>query len=441
MRWLTSPKAHDDDLALIVDANTWFQLPAQVQVDRYTELLESSTAALLSQYGAIPSPSVPSSSAPQKPESRYKTTILFPATKQCHIPNRSPETSAASLCELFPESTLPTDIYGESTDLDPLSDWVRPRYLQAGIHMGRVSDLRTMYAAAFSLVQSDTRDDDLASRQDILSMLFAAQSFAREKTRKAASSAIAKFGAWLYNTPDPMDSGAAALNMASPNLNLKEAADLGIAVDYDSTLFQSVDGATRDVHFVRFKGQTLIASPSRLAAETFSGPIQLPKELRGGEKQGPFRVVGSGQGVKKTKEKEKGMEKVPLNRGWGEVQLAINAVVPGAGVPGALHFGGEGIMEEAKWWGKMWWAGFGRALLRRYLRSYGGVAEVDRSDRGGVGWWDLRGGKGGVWTDGGEFLEWGEICGPYEEAVLGDGRAAFGREGAVGKGTEEKGRS
>jgi hypothetical protein len=40
----------------------------------------------------------------------------------------------------------------------------------------------------------------------------------------------------------------------------------------------------------------------------------------------------------------------------------------------------------------------------------------------------LRGGKGGVWTDRGEWLEWNEVCGAFDEEVFGDGKGEFGRE-------------
>jgi hypothetical protein len=46
-------------------------------------------------------------------------------------------------------------------------------------------------------------------------------------------------------------------------------------------------------------------------------------------------------------------------------------------------------------------------------------------------WWDLRGGKGGVWTDRGHWLTWNEVCGAYDEAVFDDGKGAFGEEDLV----------
>jgi len=48
---------------------------------------------------------------------------------------------------------------------------------------------------------------------------------------------------------------------------------------------------------------------------------------------------------------------------------------------------------------------------------------------GGDRWWDLRGGKGGVWTNRWEWLDWNEVCGGFHEEVFGDDRGVFGSEG------------
>ena len=73
--------------------------------------------------------------------------------------------------------------------------------------------------------------------------------------------------------------------------------------------------------------------------------------------------------------------------------------------------------------------------MRRYLRSPTGHIGAGEADNGGEGWWDLRGGVGGVWTDGAVFLEWNEVCGAFDMEVFGDGLGELGKEEGKGPGT------
>ena len=47
---------------------------------------------------------------------------------------------------------------------------------------------------------------------------------------------------------------------------------------------------------------------------------------------------------------------------------------------------------------------------------------------GGQDWWDLRGGKGGVWTDLGQWLGFEEVCRGFERDIFEDGFGAWGKE-------------
>jgi hypothetical protein len=96
-------------------------------------------------------------------------------------------------------------------------------------------------------------------------------------------------------------------------------------------------------------------------------------------------------------------------------------------VPALLHFNGDKSLLETKWpW--MWYARDARALLRRYVRSAIGRNAARAADAGGLNWWDTRGGRGGVWTDVGSWMNWKEVCRRTEDVVFADGKGVWGRE-------------
>jgi hypothetical protein len=79
-------------------------------------------------------------------------------------------------------------------------------------------------------------------------------------------------------------------------------------------------------------------------------------------------------------------------------------------------------------WTKMWFHDRARDLLKWYVKSPNVPVAAQAAMEGGGRWWDLRGGKGGVWTDRGEWLDWNEVCGEFHEEVFGDGKGEFGSE-------------
>jgi hypothetical protein len=61
----------------------------------------------------------------------------------------------------------------------------------------------------------------------------------------------------------------------------------------------------------------------------------------------------------------------------------------------------------------MWFYPHARTLLRLYTHPE--RAEVARqAEEGGTGWWNLRGGGGGFWTDRGAWVPWDQVCGGEE---------------------------
>jgi hypothetical protein len=186
-----------------------------------------------------------------------------------------------------------------------------------------------------------------------------------------------------------------------------------------------LNNSAEDVRFVTFSRQPFIDSPSKLSENGLKSPIRLPPDLN--FTSGPFaQHVVSSPSPNPPFVAE--LDDLPKNDvEWKDVELATNIIVPSSSVPAILNFHGSEDLRD-KWWESMWYVPHARALLRQYVRSPDGPIAAKAAAEEGEGWWDLRGGKGGVWTDKGEWLEWNEICGGFENWIFGDGRGRFGEE-------------
>jgi hypothetical protein len=74
---------------------------------------------------------------------------------------------------------------------------------------------------------------------------------------------------------------------------------------------------------------------------------------------------------------------------------------------------------------KLWWHPHARRLLASYLRRSASKEFASEAAIGGERWWDRRGGRGGVWTSRGEWIDAGDLCAPFGEEVFGDGKEGW----------------
>ena len=116
--------------------------------------------------------------------------------------------------------------------------------------------------------------------------------------------------------------------------------------------------------------------------------------------------------------------------GWDNVQLVTNA--RSASVPTLINL--NGVEFRDVWWWNMWYAPYARALLRNAIRASRSQATLQTYLTGGQELWDSRGGFGGVWTDEGVWISFGELCSGYESEVFNDGLGRWGHEGEASTG-------
>jgi hypothetical protein len=286
--------------------------------------------------------------------------------------------------------------------------------------MGRVADLRPIYKQASEMLEFEKIGEH--GSQYIFSKIFGEQEYQRDLEYTSSLSRTAKFLSWFAtsftNSPKP--------SVQPPNIMLQagKTYEYGIGLDYASSIFQIMNNSAEDIRFVKFDHPSVIASPSKLSASSFKNPINLPPDL--GLTPPPFsqhEVSTPNPDPPITALDNIENQDTP----WSDIELATNVIVPGSSVPTSLNFHGSEVLLS-QMWGNMWFYKHARALMRQYIRSPDGPIAAEAAAAGGDRWWDLRGGKGGVWTDRGEWLEWNEVCGAFDEEVFGDGKGEFGRE-------------
>ncbi|KAJ4245037.1 hypothetical protein NW762_014245 [Fusarium torreyae] len=125
----------EDDLIMVADsADSWFQLPPAVLLQRYHALNREADERLRQQWtgsGEMP----------------MKQTIMVSAQKRCWP---QPKSGSELHCEALPESPLREDLYGPETDKDPDMRQVdvRPKFINSGAFIGPVGDMRRYFRRA-----------------------------------------------------------------------------------------------------------------------------------------------------------------------------------------------------------------------------------------------------------------------------------------------------
>ncbi|KAI9746023.1 MAG: hypothetical protein M1818_000704 [Claussenomyces sp. TS43310] len=397
----------DDDLALLVDQNTFFQLPAEVMISRFDDELKRSDERLRETYDDSEQEHRQEGSHVKGPiplqRRRYHQKVIFAANKPCQ-----PHSVGSLACQDTSPASLTDEIYGA----EPAVANQGPRYLAAHGVMGRVSHLVPVYDRAINKIAEEGSDG--SSSQRIFSEIFAEQAAQRSLHLRKAGSTWKQFLRGLFRTQKETAS------IGSPNITAVSDSNLefGMGIDYRNSIFQTMDNSITDMEFVNFEqADAAAAVPDRGGRHLRHK--HFPQDL---SRMSPPYAQHRG-----VEQQVSNLHPVPEDRKWDEVDLATNVAVPGGSVPTALRFNPVDTLLE-KWWPKMWYQPHARALLHRYMRSPQTPVAAEAAAQGGDTWWDLRGGKGGVWTDQGEWLEWNEVCGEYDDAVFMDGKGVFGKE-------------
>ena len=404
-------QVYDDDLVLVVDGyDVWFQLPPEVLVKRYHALIQDANQRLRKQYGTITT-RVSSVGTTKSSTQMYEQTTVFGADKLCW-PNSPNDPACASL----PESTLPNDSYGKKTDQDLEGFNNRPKYLNSGAIIGPVSDVRAIYKRALEKV-----DQGLGAIGD---QFVFAEILGEQEYNRAHSNLNAR-KSWLLGLSRSLSPFQPSLPVtgAVKNMTLspEQRYEFSIGLDHTSSLFQTMTHSVEDITFTTHNNVTSLSSSKRKS---------LPLDVSSARPPYPSNDTLITLTTNKILPVSKSFDNLPTHGQdtWLNTPLATN--LRSLTVPALLHINGDKSLLDS-WWPSMWFQPNARALLQHYMRTpqpflWGTIDGQERT-------WDIRGGRGGVWTQDGRWLEWGEICEGVEDSVFGDGKGKWGEEEGDGR--------
>ena len=480
----------EHDMVLIVDGyDVWFQLPSDVMIKQYQNIIIDANERLRERYG-LTRPS--SAGEPARP--LYNQTVIWGAEKVC-----SPEQQDEPACASVPESILPRTIYGKETDQS--ANLTRAKYLNAGTVIGPARDLRAIFKAAIVKAEDPVMFSERTA-QSLFSTVFGEQEFAREAARQNTLSAGPAWRNWLANKLGRPNTDAEKLSV-NMTLHPGQNYEFSMGLDYTHSLFQPLSTtAASELALLAHDNSTDLLTHHN--ADTPTQPLGLPHALLAAAP--PFSTPNpnadaSPNGLSAhfvTLRINPDLDALPpANTSWAALTLASNTYT--GAVPAVLHLNiaaplPPGPPEPRSWdnpielnappgaatsssststhtptptptpaphaaappfpnrlpagpnatyptWHHLWYHAHARALLRRYLRSPSGPIAAHAAAVGGDAWWDMRGGRGGVWTERREWLGWGEadgVCGTLDlvQIAFGDGKGMWLEE-ERGEGAEE----
>ena len=416
----------DEDLLLIVDGtDTWFQLPSDVIIRQYQNVLADANKRLMNQYGRD-----------GEGAQRFNQTIIFGAEKICEGEDLA--------CSYAPESILPSNIYGPQTGRE--TALTRAKYLDSAMMMGPAKDLRALFEAA--LVKFKAENSQAGTAQSVFATMFGEQELARAAKSKPGESKakISKWVDWFGGFAAEPKTEETKTEDEIPSVALEEGQhyEFSIGLDYTHTLFQPlVYAATDELVALPHDNSTDLSTYHHEGTPT--PPLHVPTALQ--QSKPPFWRPDFSKQPSPPDMKLSYIDRLeitdsldalkPRDTPWSSLALIQNTFT--GAIPAVLHLNTppKTALKIATpptanlTWDSLWYAGFERALLRTHLRSPQSPIGYHDAAIGGDRYWDSRGGRGGVWTEKeGMWLPWGEVdgvCGTLKQLkeVLPDGKGVW----------------
>jgi hypothetical protein len=403
------PDAHEDDLALMIDAyDLWFQLPPPVLIQRFNQL--NSEANERNRQLWEQSASHQSFPIPPPEQSIIVTTAkdCFPLADSGSDPHY----------ELWPPSPMPTDFYGEGTDelTPPLWDSarkyrkIRPRCVNSGLIMGTMGAMRDSLRRCREKVEQVARDGrQLWSDQALFGEVIGDQEAWRTWVREMASTWDGSMAESVNSTSDEHVRRIAEEALGGVRF------DFGIGLDYNFTTAPATCSAEEDGYFVKTSDTAAIKELSEKAGVPDGVRVEgVPPEL-------------SKSGLEKDRFQDVNWEDQSL---YTDFFFGIAPV----GIHHNAYIDGLKSWRLKNWWDKMWFYPRLRELVTDTLQSSPDsprpLARVDDGDKQVLYQAD-KGARVTNYSPGKDSLparfdsmEWDEICQkgsrPWYNELFGD---------------------
>jgi hypothetical protein len=385
---------HDDDLVLIVDGQeTWFQLPSDVMVKQYEQVLEQANGRLLRKYGKT-----------NEGLQKFNQTIVFGA-EICG--------GKDAACKDAPRSILPQDTHGAK--VSGKSEDMPARHINPKVAMGPAKDLRVLYEAALRIFEKQNSENQ--TLRTVFATILSEQQSRRDATKKSQPAAAA-LQAWiskLRTEKHATEKHATARRIPSAKVTLRKEKkyEYALGLDYTHTLFQpSPHPKTHELTHLHANSTARLPASLESSKPPFWSPDPYQHNPSPNEHPAYINALTYTSQIDTLPDR---------HTNWSAVPLVANTRT--GAIPAALA-------SSAVAWEALWYAPHARALLRAALRAPQSPDGYHNSAVGGDRSWDVRGGRGGVWTaPEALWMQWGEIDGVCGN--VGQMRAVFEDEKGV----------
>lgn len=374
----------DTDLVLIVDGyDVLMQLPPEVLIERYFEAVISSEVYLAERLGVNT----------EDVRSRgMRQTLFWGPDKFCF-----PEDWTAARCWALPESNILSNAEIKQGQIDFLD----VRYLNSGTAMGPISEMRALVAATLAEIEASSPEDPhRRSDQYWVANLFGRQEYYRS----------------LEVTGKEPEGGPDDRRIPTKRHDDQQT-EFHIALDYQSALFQGKAGYAQYLRYLQFNKDEFKTTVTRdmfgLSSDLISCEVEMPANARS----------ALGRLYDSIPEAHPGS----VASGWiRNVKLGVNVITKHIFV--VWHCTGtKGSFKKESV--KMWWYRFARSLVEATVRAFQDGELITDHLVDGRRWGPkmvypdlqtLHDALGGAWTDyeGGQFVEWNELCGKYHEYLF-----------------------
>ena len=411
----TAARGARDDLVLIVDGfDIWLQLPPEVFIQRYYEVIDDANHRLEESLGH-------NGSEIMRQNCLYQSVIFGP-DKVCW-----PGDQSRVACWAAPNSTLDPHAFGKETDSRHFDVNNRPRWLNSGmspssrLHIlhalkrplgtifGPVSDVRDLFQATFDRIVSNYTVD---SDQFYFAELWGAQEYSRLKLGNNLPSPMIQ-QVWVYGKDDDENDlgGFQERRLKEPWIGKDQRTEYHITLDYESKLFQTVAFYDQWIQWDHFGG----SASKQLATDILDaspplGHLHSPRHYGANSSKPSHKILNFAEAHPRP----------GLN--WTDLFLGYNTA--SQQVWGLIHFTPPKFWRDL-WWFRMWFSHFGETIIKNSKPIRHDVPYTTTPDK--RKWYPYRPEyidgpssltAGGGVTDYGEWMDWKQLCGAHERGVF-----------------------
>lgn len=380
----------DDDLVVIVDGyDIILQLPPQIMIERYFQVVNYADARIAQRFGI---------SVQEARDRGLRNTVIWGPDKICW-----PIDWAEPRCWAVPSSNLPPDIFGPKSGNGDMI-YNDPRWLNSGTVIGPIDDMRALITATMEEINASytTEYEFSESDQYYISNIWGRQEYFRSV--KALKGGEVGGGPGDRRLPTTRTDG--------------QRTEYHIGIDYESAIFQTKAGYEPFFGYLQFNTSGLTAN---MDVDMFEEGVNfVPYEI-----EMPANVYTA---LVRLFDSIADSHPGTLASDWiRTIKLNVNYVTEH--IFALWHCTGpkDPIVGE---YPRLWFYPYARSLIKATVKAFQGGELITDHLVDGRKWAPKNRypGKdamsdelGGAWTDlnGGQFVEWHELCGEFADHLFG----------------------